>query len=70
SPPSTWPVSGSTTPPAVVAEAAAAATGEQLDRLERGDVSHLAAALVRAELPSAHGKFGMCGRLDVYKGTD
>ncbi|MFC9630863.1 cupin, partial [Streptomyces mirabilis] len=52
------------------AEAAAAATGEQLDRLERGDVSHLADALVRAEQPSAHGKFGMCGRLDVYKGTD
>jgi mannose-6-phosphate isomerase-like protein (cupin superfamily) len=52
------------------AEAAAAATGEQLDRLERGDVSHLADALVRAEQPSAHGRFGMCGRLDVYKGTD
>jgi mannose-6-phosphate isomerase-like protein (cupin superfamily) len=52
------------------AEAAAAATGEQLDRLERGDVSHLGDALVRAEQPSAYGKFGMCGRLDVYKGTD
>lgn len=50
------------------ARAAAAATGEQLDRLERGDVSHLADAVVRAEEPSAHGKFGMCGRLDVYPG--
>ncbi|MFJ8059618.1 cupin [Streptomyces sp. NPDC096142] len=49
--------------------AAATATGEQLDRLERGDVSHLADAVVRAEQPSAYGKFGMCGRLDVYQGT-
>nr|WP_203691229.1 cupin [Streptomyces sp. SID12488] len=51
------------------AEAAAKATGGQLDRLERGDTSHLAEAVVRAEQPSAHGKFGMCGRLDVYRGT-
>ncbi|MGI5452946.1 cupin domain-containing protein [Streptomyces sp. CA-249302] len=50
------------------AEAAAAATGEQLRRLEQGDPSHLADAAVQAELPSAYGKFGMCGRLDVYKG--
>ncbi|MDX3519327.1 cupin [Streptomyces scabiei] len=50
------------------ARAAAAATGEQLDRLERGDVSHLADAVVRAEEPSVYGKFGMCGRLDVYRG--
>ncbi|NUQ99686.1 MAG: cupin [Streptomyces sp.] len=49
------------------AEAAAAATGEQLDRLEKGDFGHLAEAVVRAELPSARGKFGMCGRLDVYR---
>ncbi|WEH19516.1 cupin [Streptomyces sp. VNUA24] len=49
------------------ARAAAAATGEQLDRLERGDVSHLAAAVVRAEEPSVYGRFGMCGRLDVYR---
>ncbi|MFG2783657.1 cupin domain-containing protein [Streptomyces prunicolor] len=48
--------------------AAATATGEQLDRLEQGDFSHLADAAVRAEQPSAYGKFGMCGRLDVYKG--
>lgn len=33
-----------------------------------GDLSHLADAAVRAEEPSAYGKFGMCGRLDVYKG--
>ncbi|WP_320783957.1 cupin domain-containing protein [Streptomyces sp. CRN 30] len=51
------------------ARAAAAATGDQLDRLERGDVSHLADALVRAERPAEHGRFGMCGRLDVYRGT-
>ncbi|MER5474603.1 cupin [Streptomyces sp. NPDC002685] len=49
------------------AEAAAAATGDQLDRLERGDASHLAAAVVRAERPAARGRFGMCGRLDVYE---
>ena len=50
------------------AQAAASATGEQLDRLGKGDVTHLADAAVRAELPSEHGKFGMCGRLDVYPG--
>ncbi|MFE7766805.1 cupin domain-containing protein [Streptomyces sp. NPDC057438] len=50
------------------ARAAAVATGEQLDRLERGDASHLADAVVRAEQPSVYGKFGMCGRLDVYRG--
>lgn len=51
------------------AAAAAAATGEQLDRLEQGDLSHLADAVVHAEQPSEYGKFGMCGRLDVYKGV-
>ncbi|MGI5141558.1 cupin domain-containing protein [Streptomyces sp. CA-106110] len=51
------------------AGAAAAATGEQLDRLERGDVSHLACAVVQAQQPSALGKFGMCGRLNTYKET-
>lgn len=50
------------------ARAAAAITGEQLDRLEQGDLSHLADAVVRAEAPSGYGKFGMCGRLDVYQG--
>lgn len=51
------------------AGAAAAATGEQLDRLERGDVSHLAGAVVQSQQPSAHGKFGMCGRLNTYQET-
>ncbi|MET7683755.1 cupin domain-containing protein [Streptomyces sp. NPDC005423] len=51
------------------AEAAAAATGEQLDRLGQGDLSHLADAVVHDEQPSAYGAFGMCGRLDVYRGT-
>jgi mannose-6-phosphate isomerase-like protein (cupin superfamily) len=50
------------------ARAAASATGEQLDRLERGDVSHLAETAVRAEQPAERGKYGMCGRLDVYRG--
>ncbi|WP_443064605.1 cupin domain-containing protein [Streptomyces sp. NBC_00582] len=48
------------------ARAAAEATGEQLDRLTRGDASHLADAVVRAEQPSTRGRFGMCGRLDAY----
>ncbi|MGW2821320.1 cupin domain-containing protein [Streptomyces sp. NPDC001443] len=48
------------------AEAAAKATGEQLDRLERGDPSHLGGAVVRSEQPLERGRFGMCGRLDVY----
>jgi len=46
--------------------AAAQATGEQLERLGRGDASHLRDAVVRAEQPAERGKFGMCGRLDVY----
>ncbi|MGW3140691.1 cupin domain-containing protein [Streptomyces sp. NPDC001139] len=50
------------------AQAAAAATGEQLDRLGKGDVGYLADAVVRAEQPSEYGRFGMCGRLDVYPG--
>ncbi|MEV5314419.1 cupin [Streptomyces sp. NPDC052610] len=49
------------------AAAAAAATGHQLDRLAEGDASHLAEAAVRAEQPLARGRFGMCGRLDVYR---
>ncbi|MFF7985648.1 cupin domain-containing protein [Streptomyces sp. NPDC007901] len=49
------------------ARAAAAATGEQLDRLGRGDVAHLAEAVVQAEQPFEQGRFGMCGRLDVYR---
>ncbi|MEV6766308.1 cupin [Streptomyces sp. NPDC051105] len=49
------------------ARAAAAATGEQLDRLERGDAGHLADAVVQAEQPYERGRYGMCGRLDVYR---
>lgn len=49
------------------AAAAAAVTGRQLDRLARGDASHLAEAVVQARQPSARGRFGMCGRLDVYE---
>ncbi|MEV6117376.1 cupin [Streptomyces sp. NPDC052109] len=47
--------------------AAAEATGRQLDRLAAGDPAHLAEAVVRAEQPFESGRFGMCGRLDVYE---
>ncbi|MGW0536695.1 hypothetical protein [Streptomyces sp. NPDC003032] len=47
--------------------AEAEATGAQLDRLERGDADYLARAAVRAEQPAVRGRFGMCGRLDVYE---
>ncbi|MFF2329839.1 MULTISPECIES: cupin domain-containing protein [unclassified Streptomyces] len=50
------------------AAAASAVTGGQLDALARGDADYLADACVHAEQPSAYGKFGMCGRLDVYRG--
>ncbi|MYR09354.1 cupin [Streptomyces sp. SID724] len=49
------------------AATAAAATAGQLDALGRGEAGHLADARVHAERPSAHGRFGMCGRLDVYR---
>ncbi|WJV51578.1 cupin domain-containing protein [Streptomyces flavofungini] len=49
------------------AAAAAAATGAQFDALAKGQASHLAQAAVRAELPVERGRFGMCGRLDVYE---
>ncbi|MEV5979360.1 cupin [Streptomyces sp. NPDC052114] len=48
------------------AAVAAEATAAQLDRIERGDADYLAAARVRSEQPAARGRFGMCGRLDVY----
>ncbi|MFI8817822.1 MULTISPECIES: cupin domain-containing protein [unclassified Streptomyces] len=48
------------------AAAASGATGAQLDALARGDAGHLADACVHAEQPSVRGRFGMCGRLDVY----
>ncbi|MEE1738322.1 cupin domain-containing protein [Streptomyces sp. BE147] len=50
------------------AAAASEATGEQLDALARGDGGHLADACLYAEQPSVRGRFGMCGRLDVYPG--
>ncbi|MEU2057853.1 cupin [Streptomyces bungoensis] len=49
------------------ARAAAEATGHHLDLLERGDAGHLAGAVVRVEQPLERGRFGMCGRLDVYR---
>ncbi|MFF3645208.1 cupin domain-containing protein [Streptomyces sp. NPDC002564] len=48
------------------AAAAAGTTAAQLDRLERGEADYLAHAVVRAEQPVERGRFGMCGRLDVY----
>ncbi|GAA2069221.1 cupin domain-containing protein [Streptomyces albiaxialis] len=50
------------------AHAAATATGAQLDALRGHDMSHLAEARVTATGPTARGRFGMCGRLDVYEG--
>ncbi|MFI6357148.1 cupin domain-containing protein [Streptomyces sp. NPDC050743] len=46
--------------------AAAEATGRHLERLAEGDATHLAEAVVRAGQPFEEGRFGMCGRLDVY----
>ncbi|MFG3201431.1 cupin domain-containing protein [Streptomyces sp. NPDC048192] len=46
--------------------AAAETTGRLLDRLAEGDAAHLAEAVVQAEQPVERGRFGMCGRLDVY----
>jgi hypothetical protein len=48
--------------------AAAGATGSQLDALRRQDASHLAEARVVSTGATAQGRFGMCGRLDVYQG--
>ncbi|MFK4694254.1 mannose-6-phosphate isomerase-like protein (cupin superfamily) [Streptomyces pristinaespiralis] len=48
------------------AAAAASATAAQLDELEEGGASHLTQARLRSEQPAARGRFGMCGRLDVY----
>ncbi|MFE6891354.1 cupin domain-containing protein [Streptomyces sp. NPDC057694] len=50
------------------AQAAAAATGAQLEALREGRTDHLAHAAVTATGPTARGRFGMCGRLDVYPG--
>ncbi len=51
------------------AAAAAAATRDQLAALAAGDPGHLAAARTHATGPTATGRFGMCGRLDVYHGA-
>ncbi|MEU1488473.1 cupin domain-containing protein [Streptomyces sp. NPDC005752] len=50
------------------AHAAATATGEQFGALRGGDGRHLAEARVASTGPTARGRFGMCGRLDVYPG--
>ncbi|MEV7866743.1 cupin [Streptomyces sp. NPDC088124] len=50
------------------AGAAAAATQRQLGALRERDGRHLAEARVAATGPAARGRFGMCGRLDVYPG--
>ncbi|SCK28867.1 Cupin domain [Streptomyces sp. ScaeMP-e48] len=46
---------------------AAAATAAQLEALGRGDRGHLAGARVHGQQPVEWGRFGMCGRLDVYR---
>ncbi|MFE4058823.1 hypothetical protein ACFXP3_21460, partial [Streptomyces sp. NPDC059096] len=50
------------------APAAATATQRQLGALRERDGGHLAEARVAATGPTARGRFGMCGRLDVYPG--
>ncbi|MBZ6084505.1 cupin domain-containing protein [Streptomyces olivaceus] len=50
------------------AHAAAETTRAQLDALRGKDDGHLAEARVSATGPGARGRFGMCGRLDVYPG--
>lgn len=50
------------------AHAASAATGIQLDALRDQDGRHLEEGRVAATGPTARGRFGMCGRLDVYPG--
>ncbi|MYW69371.1 cupin domain-containing protein [Streptomyces sp. SID8379] len=50
------------------AQAAASATGAQLHALRGQHTEHLAHARVAATGPTARGRFGMCGRLDVYPG--
>ncbi|MFW3464953.1 cupin domain-containing protein [Streptomyces microflavus] len=46
---------------------AAAATAAQLEALGRGQWDHLAGARVHGQQPVERGRFGMCGRLDVYR---
>ncbi|MFI6348223.1 cupin domain-containing protein [Streptomyces sp. NPDC050560] len=49
------------------AHAAAAATGAHLAALRDGDTAHLTAARATSTGPTARGRFGMCGRLNVYE---
>jgi mannose-6-phosphate isomerase-like protein (cupin superfamily) len=47
---------------------AAQQTGDQLEALGRGDITHLTAAAVHAvPQPTEHGRLGMCGLLDTYR---
>ncbi|NEE56130.1 cupin, partial [Streptomyces sp. SID8455] len=39
----------------------------QLEALGRGEWGHLAGARVHGQQPLERGRFGMCGRLDVYR---
>ncbi|MER7789608.1 cupin domain-containing protein [Streptomyces sp. NPDC097640] len=50
------------------AQAATSATAAHLAALRDKDERHLAEARVAATGPTARGRFGMCGRLDVYPG--
>ncbi|MFF7016297.1 cupin domain-containing protein [Streptomyces sp. NPDC008259] len=50
------------------ARAAAETTAAQLEALRGHDEQHLTRALVASTGPTAHGRFGMCGRLAVYQG--
>jgi mannose-6-phosphate isomerase-like protein (cupin superfamily) len=47
---------------------AASRTGDQLDALARGDITHLTrAAVASLTEPTERGRFGMCGLLDTYR---
>lgn len=46
--------------------ATAQATGEQLERLRDGDITHLTEADIHVLEPPTEQRLGMCGRLDVY----
>jgi mannose-6-phosphate isomerase-like protein (cupin superfamily) len=48
---------------------AARTTGAQLDALERGQTAHLHRGRLHVEGSPADRRFGMCGRLEAYKGT-
>lgn len=50
------------------AHAAATATRAQIEALRDGSARHLTEGRVAATGPAARGRFGMCGRLDVYPG--